>query len=156
MILLHLRSLLALLTPAHFGEHTPWAAWGPLNAHASVLSRRRVTGLDEHSVFGMRRIDTYPTRRDDGVMVATIWDYHRSRVILARRELPAEESNWAVMEGETVGGAWLGMQGLQTLMPFIKIVVPLPEELQQQNSAVMLSLNDDGIVAATVRLILLV
>lgn len=151
-IVICLRSLLKLLTPARLGQDTPWEEWGPRHAHAFSLSRRRSTGWDNYSTFGMRRIETYPTLRSDGVLVATIRDYHRCRVALARREIPAEDGRWVINEGEAVAGAWIGMDTLETFLPFVQTTVPLPAELQfQRDSAIILSINDDGIIASTVR-----
>lgn len=151
-LIIRLRSLLALLTPEHLNQNTLWEEWGPTRAHAFPLPRRHLTSWDRHSIFGMRRIDTYPTLRGDGMLVATIYDYHGKRVALAREELPAADSRWVIVDGGNAPGIWLGMDELETLLPFVKITVPLPAELQlQRDSATILSLNDDGIIASTVR-----
>ncbi|KZV75096.1 hypothetical protein PENSPDRAFT_731847 [Peniophora sp. CONT] len=149
-LVLRARSLLERLTAENLGQTTPWTDWGPSNAHGYPLSRRRLSGWDNHSIFGMRRIDTYPTVRSDGVLVATIYDYHARRVALARQEAPAENGRWSIVEGQTVHGNWAGTVILETRMPFVRTTVVLPAELQsQRDSAIALTLNDDGIIAST-------
>lgn len=151
-----LRGLQALLTPESRGHYTPWAIWGPTRAHATPLLRfPPIVGWRNHSIFGMRRIGMYPTLREDGVLVAKIYDYHPRRVASAEREAYAEGRRWEVIEGETVNGDWLGVGELKTDLHYIETVVPLPEELQRhRGSMVTLGINDDGIVACTVRTVM--
>ncbi|KZV76089.1 hypothetical protein PENSPDRAFT_646632 [Peniophora sp. CONT] len=148
-LFLPLRALRALLTPERRGQYTPWTDWGPQRAHVTPLLRYPpIVGWRSHSTFGMRRIGMYPTQREDGVLVAKLYDYHPRRVSLARREAPAEDRRWQVVEGETVSGNWLGANELKSHLPYIETEVPLPEELQRhRGSMITLGINDDGIVA---------
>ncbi|VDC04078.1 unnamed protein product [Peniophora sp. CBMAI 1063] len=147
---IRLRSLLQLLTPAHMTHTTPWGEWGPRHAHAFRLSQRRTSDWDKHSIFGMRRVDMYPTVTPAGILVVAIRDYHKRRVALARQETPPENGSWILVEEGNLDGAWLGMNTLDTCMPYVETTVPLPPELQsQRNAAIVLSINDDGIIAST-------
>lgn len=148
-----LSSLQALLTPEYRGRYTPWTTWGPQRAHATPLLRYPpIVGWRSHSTFGMRRIGMYPTQREDGVLVAKMYDYHPRRVALARLEAPSEDHRCAVVDGETVTGDWFGTDHIKTHLPYIETEVPLPAELQRhRGSMITLGINDDGIVACTVR-----
>ena len=62
------------------------------------------------------------------------------------------DGRWRILDGETVTGDWDGMSELVTRLAHIETEVPLPEELQaHRGSMITLGINDDGIVACTVR-----
>ncbi|VDB82790.1 unnamed protein product [Peniophora sp. CBMAI 1063] len=146
-----LRALQALMTPENRGRFTPWANWGPQHVHATPLLRYPpIVGWRAHCIFGMRRIGMYPTQREDGVLVAKIYDYHPRRVALARKEPSFDGRHWRVVDGENVSDDWLHSDMLETHLPFIEIEVPLPEEIQHhRGSMVTLGINDDSIVVCT-------
>ena len=150
-LVLGLRQLLSLLTPDHLGQQIAWAEWGPPRAHGSSQKLRHHMGWDKYSTFGMRQIGPYPTMRSDGLLVATIRDYHPCRVARARQNLPSRDGDWRLVSGGTVEGTWVGMNALETRLDFLEAILPLPEELQRdRRTTVTLGINEDGIVASTV------
>ncbi|KAI0317231.1 hypothetical protein OF83DRAFT_1122563 [Amylostereum chailletii] len=131
----------------------PWEEWGPVYAFPTLL-RPSFVGVSgsavvlpssPSSLYGLRRVDSHPTRRD-GEYVVRVYDYHPQRV--ARAEYLVTHAStgmspkWTIKrEGHLPDGSMV------TTRPYLVTEMKLPQKLQDRESnSIRVHMCEDGIV----------